>query len=170
MILICSANFVGKLKDTLVGSLNIFGVKADFLPHLHQILNYFIKCKTLPAYLSDTAQNIPEVSTQRASKEWFLQASQWSAYAKNHLLFTSTFGTSFFLVISWTFQWPADMLPEKMGRFSALDPFVPMHPRKLELPTTLQPEVRSASLGYMAYIFHKDHLFKRLIRHLLGPH
>lgn len=74
MILICSANFVGQLKDTLVGSLSIFGVKADFLPHLHQILNYFIKCKTLPAYLSDTAQNIPEVSTQRASKEWFLQA------------------------------------------------------------------------------------------------
>ena len=69
MILICSANFVGQLKDTLVGSLSIFGVKADFLPHLHQILNYFIKCKTLPAYLSDTAQNIPEVLTQRASKE-----------------------------------------------------------------------------------------------------
>ena len=59
MILICSANFVGQLKDTLIGSLSIFGVMADFLPHLHQILNYFIKCKTRPAYLSDTAQKSP---------------------------------------------------------------------------------------------------------------
>lgn len=146
MILICSVNFVGQLKDTLIGSLSIFGVKADFLPHLHQILNYFIKRKTLPAYLSDTAQKSPWGFDAASIKGVIPSSSQWSAYAKNHLLFTST--TSFFRVISWTFQWPADMLPDKMGRFSALDPFVPMHPRKLELPTTLQPEVPSASLGY----------------------
>lgn len=141
---ICSVNFVGMLKDTLVGSLSIFWSQgwlstspAPNIELFHQMQNAsslsLWHCPKHPwGFYAASIKGVIPSSRQR------------SAYAKSFALHIHNI---FFLVISWTFQWPAEMLPEKMGRFWALDPFVPMHPRKLALPTTLQP-VRSA-LGYM---------------------